>query len=127
MEFTLCFIIWVVKKGVSEMEKVLEVSSKIWEAIKNINEEQLLALIHEDAEFVHMSRTLSRDAEIQVILEKDIVYKTVDFIESTVKQIESTFIVLNRLDLTAVVKGNEVYTPSGDTFKLSSLAFTKRV
>ena len=136
MEFTLCFIIWVVKKGVSEMEKVLEVSNKIWEAMKNINEEQLLSLIHEDAEFVHMSRTLSRDAEILVILEKDIVYKTVDFIESTVKQIESTFIVLNRLDLTAVVKGNEVtnsfvvtevYTPSGDTFKLSSLAFTKRV
>jgi len=98
------------------MKKVLEVSSKILEAMKNINEEQLLALIHEDGEFVHMSRTLSRDAEIQVILNKDIAYKTVDFSESTVKQIESTFIVVT-----------EVYTPSGDSFKLSSLAFTKRV
>ena len=119
------------------MENVLRISNRIWKAMQEKNAVDLVDLIHEDAEFVHMSRTLSRKSEIDVILENDIVYKHVEFIEHTIRTFGTTEIILNRLDLTAVVKGNEVvnafvvtevYTPDikGD-LKLASLAFTKRV
>lgn len=119
------------------MENVLNISNRIWKAMEEKNELELLDLIHEEAEFVHMTRTLTRKSEINVILENDIVYKHVEFIEHSIRKFGTTEIILNRLDLTAVVKGNEVvnafvvtevYTPDdANQLKLASLAFTKRV
>lgn len=119
------------------MEKIHDVSNRIWKAMQERDVSTLNALIHEEAEFVHMSRTLNRKQEIDVILEGDIVYKNIEFIEKSVRVFGSTEIILNRLDLTAVVKGNEVqnafvvtevYTQDvHGQLKLASLAFTKRV
>ena len=119
------------------MENVSNTSNRIWKAMEEKNELVFLELVHEEAEFVHMSRTLDRNKELSVILENDIVYKHVEFIEHTVRKFGTTEIILNRLDLTAVVKGNEVvnafvvtevYTPDSEgKLKLASLAFTKRV
>jgi|SRR5690625_271316 len=116
------------------MEKVLEVSNKIWDAMQNENTDPLVDLVHKDAVFVHMGVTLSRDSEIEVIKERSIVYKEVDFQESTVKEMESTVVLLNKLKLTAIVNGNEVinpfvvteiYTKNEETFKLASMSYTR--
>lgn len=119
------------------MENVLKISREIWQAMSDMNEQVLINLVHEDAEFVHMSRTLSRTAEIDVIKEKDIIYHKVVHIEHTIRKFRTTEIILNRLDLNAIVKGNdvtnsfvvtEVYTPDHNgKLKLASLAFTKRI
>ncbi|MFC0476753.1 nuclear transport factor 2 family protein [Robertmurraya beringensis] len=116
------------------MEKILEVSNKIWDAIQNVKEDVLVDLIHQDARFVHMGVTLSRDGEIDIIKKGGIVYKEIDFQESTIHEMESTVVLLNKLKMTALVYGNEVtnpfvvtevYTKNGDTFKLASLSYTR--
>lgn len=121
-------------KGEKIMEKVLEVSNEIWNAIQNEKEEVLVDLVHKDAMFVHMGITLSRDDEIDIIQRRGIIYKNVDFQEHTIKEIESTVVLLNKLELTAIVNGNEVtnpfvvtevYTKSGDTLKMASMSYTR--
>jgi|SRR5699024_3487698 len=116
------------------MEKVLEVSKKIWNAIENEKTDVLVDLVHKDAMFVHMGVTLSRDSEIDTIKERRIVYKEIDFQESTINEIESTVVLLNKLVLTAIVNGNEVtnpfvvtevYTKDGDTLKMASMSYTR--
>lgn len=116
------------------MVKVLEVSNQIWDAIQKEKVDDLVNLVHQDALFVHMGVTLSRDGEIDIIKEKGIVYKVIDFQESTVKEMESTVILLNKLKLTAIVNGNEVtnpfvvtevYTKNRDTLKLASMSYTR--
>lgn len=116
------------------MEKVIEMSNKIWEAMKNEELDTLRALIHPEAMFVHMTRSLSRDAEIDVIAEKNIDYKHVDFHERHAREMDNIVILLNKLELTAVVRGNEVtnlfmvtetYTKENDGLKMSSLTFSK--
>jgi len=81
-----------------------------------------------------MGITLSRDGEIEVIKDRGIVYKEIDFQESTIKEMESTVILLNKLKLTAIVQGNEVtnpfvvtevYTKNGDDLKLASMSYTR--
>lgn len=116
------------------IERVLEVSNQIWHAIQNEQADVLVDLVHQDAMFVHMGVTLSRDNEIEVIKKRGIVYQTIDFQEYTVKKIDSTVIVLNKLRLTAIVNGKEVtnpfvvtevYTKTGEVFKLASISYTR--
>lgn len=116
------------------MEKVFEVSNKIWDAIQNEKIDVLVDLVHPEAIFVHMGVTLSREDEIEVIKSKKIVYKEIDFQEKTVHEMESTVILLNKLKLTAIVGGNEVvnpfvvtevYTKNNEKLRMASLSFTK--
>lgn len=116
------------------MEKVLEVSNEIWNAIQNEKEEVLVDLVHKDAMFVHMGITLSRDDEIDIIKRRGIIYKEIEFQEHTIKEMESTVVLLNKLKLTAIVNGNEVinpfvvteiYTKGGDTLKMASMSYTR--
>ena len=116
------------------MEKAILFSKRIWEAIQKEDVNFLTENIHQDALFVHMGVTLTRDGEIEVIKTGKIIYKDIDFQEVTVKSIESTVVVLNKMKLTAIVGGNEVinpfvvtevYTYVDDVLKLASLSFTK--
>lgn len=116
------------------MKKVLQVSNKIWDAIQKEKVDVLVDLVHQDAMFVHMGVTLSRDGEIDIIKERGIVYKEIDFQESTIKEMESTVILLNKLKMTAIVYGNEVtnpfvvtevYTKDGNALKLVSMSYTR--
>src|SRR5699024_682729 len=116
------------------MEKVVEISDKIWKAIQKEETDVLIELVHPEAMFVHMGITLSRDDEINVIKERGIVYKEIDFQEKTIKEMESVVILLNKLKLTCVVNGEEVtnhfvvtelYTKDGETLKLASLSYTR--
>lgn len=119
------------------MEKVVEISRKLWKAMQDVNIEVVRELAHENAEFVHMTRTLSRDQEIAVLEARNIDMKHIEFYEHTVRTFGTIEIILTKLDLNAVVRGNdvtntfvvtEVYTPAENgELKLASLAFTKRV
>lgn len=116
------------------MEKVVEVSNKIWDAIQNEKADVLVDLIHQEARFVHMGITMSRDGEIEAIQERNIIFKEIDFQESTTYNVDSTVILLNKLIMTAVVNGKEVtnpfvvtevYTESGHELKLASMSYTR--
>jgi hypothetical protein len=118
------------------MEKAIEFSKRIWEAIQKEEVEFLTENVHKDALFVHMGVTLTRDGEIDVIKKGSIIYKDIDFQEVTVKSMASTVVVLNKMRLTAIVGGNEVvnpfvvtevYTHIDNELKLASLSFTKIV
>src|SRR5699024_10750565 len=116
------------------MEKVVEISDKIWRAIQTEETDAVIELVHPAPMFVHMGITLSRDDEINVIEERGIVYKEIDFQEKTIKEMESVVILLNKLKLTAVVNGEEVtnpfvvtevYTKDGENLRLASLSYTR--
>ncbi len=116
------------------MEKVLELSRKIWDAMQKEDIPALKEYVHQDALFVHMGVTLSRDDELDVIKERKIVYKEIEFEETTVKEFDSTIIVLTKLKMTAVVGGNEVsnpfvvtevYTNADNEMKMASMSYTR--
>ncbi len=118
------------------MEKAIVFSRKIWDAIQKEDVDFLIENVHQDALFVHMGATFTRDGEIDVIKTGNIIYKDFDFQEVTVKSMASTVVVLNKMKLTAIVGGNEVvnpfvvtevYTHIDDVLKLASLSFTKIV
>jgi hypothetical protein len=81
-----------------------------------------------------MGGTMSRDQELGVIKSGAIQYKHAEILESSVRLVGTTAIVLNRIRLLAVVGGNEVtnpfmvtevYVQEGGTRKLAALSFTR--
>jgi Domain of unknown function (DUF4440) len=74
----------------------------------------LTALFHDEAVFVHMGATMSKNQELDVIRSGGIQYKNVDIQDVSVRFIGTagtTAILLNRIRLVAVVGGNEVTNP----------------
>ena len=115
-------------------QDVVSLSKEKWRWMSERNVEALSALFHEDAVFVHMGGTMSRSQELEVIKSGGIHYKQADIQEVSVKIIETTAILLNRIRLVAVVGGNEVtnpfvvtevYVQQGGAWKLGSLSFTR--
>lgn len=103
-----------------------------WMADKNIG--VLDSLFHEKSIFVHMGGSWGKQQEINVIKSGGIWYKKADIHEVSVNIIDNTAILLNRIDLLAVVGGNEVTNPflvtevyikQNGSWKLGSLSFTK--
>ena len=124
-----------VKAGVVELE-IISLSKQKWQWMAEKNLDALSALFHDDSTFVHMSRTLSKKEELEVIKSGNIQYKKADVHEVSVKIIDNTAILLNNITLLAVVRGNEVtnpfvvtevYVKQNGNWKLSSLSFTKTV
>jgi hypothetical protein len=122
-------------KAAGDTEKALLTLSKDkWGWMSERKIDALEALFHEEAVFVHMGGTMTRDQELNVIKTGGIHYKKADIQEASVRVIGTTAIVLNRIRLLAVVGGNEVtnpfvvtevYVKQGDTWKLASLSFTR--
>jgi len=124
-----------VKAGAVEQE-IISLSKQKWQWMAEKNLNALAALFHDDSMFVHMSRTLSKTEELEVIKSGNIQYKKADVHEVSVKIIDNTAILLNSITLLAVVRGNEVTNPfvvtevyikQNGNWKLSSLSFTKTV
>lgn len=98
------------------------------------NVDSLAALFHEEAVFVHMGGTMSRNQELDVIRSGAIQYRNVEIQETSVQFIGTTAILLNRIRLVAVVGGNEVtnpfvvtevYVQQRGAWTLGSLSFTR--
>ncbi|MBB3221650.1 nuclear transport factor 2 family protein [Pseudoduganella umbonata] len=124
-----------VREALSATEKnVLALSQQMWRWMSDRNTEALTTLYNDKVMFVHMSRTLTKSEELDVIKSGNIQYKKVDIQESSVRLVDSTAIVLTKMRLGAVVGGNEVTNPfmvtevyvrQGKTWTLASLAFTR--
>lgn len=114
--------------------ELLELSRQKWLWMAARDMPRLEALFHPSARFVHMSRTMDRDTELEVIRSGGIEYRHADVSESSVELLGDTAVVYSRLRLLAVVGGNEVTNPfsatevyvrSGDGWQLATLAFSR--
>ena len=115
-------------------QEVINLSKEKWRWMSECEVDNLDALFHEKAEFVHMGGSWGREQELDIIKSGGIHYKTADIHEVSVNIIGTTAILLNRITLLAVVGGNEVtnpftvtevYVQQSGTWMLVSLSFTK--
>ena len=116
-------------------QELITLSQEKWRWMSERNVDSLAALFHEQAVFVHMGATMSKDEELDVIRSGRIHYKNVDIQEASVRFIgTTTAILLNKIRLVAVVGGNEVtnpfvvtevYVQQSDAWTLASLSFTR--
>jgi hypothetical protein len=115
-------------------QEIIDLSKEKWLWMAKRKVDALNALFHDEAVFVHMGGTMSKEQELGVIETGRIQYKQADIQEVSVRFIESTAILLNRIRLVAVVGGNEVVNPfmvtevyvkQNGAWKLGSLSFTR--
>ena len=119
----------------TEIEKeITELSKKKWEWMADKKADSLAVLFHDKAKFVHRGGSWGKEQEINIIKSGGIWYKKADIHEVSVKIIDNTAILLNRIDLLAEVGGNEVtnpfevtevYVKQDGSWKLGALSFTK--
>ncbi len=144
----LCFLIVSVQGGAAQQkqenpptvnrtkaeQEIVSLSKEKWRWMSERKVDSLAALFHEEAVFVHMGGTMSKNQELDVIKSGGIHYKNVEIQEVSVRFIGTTAILLNKIRLVAVVGGNEVINPfvvtevyvqQSGTWKLGSLSFTR--
>ena len=118
----------------SSEQELISLSKQKWQWMSERKVDSLDALLHEKAVFVHMGATMTKTQELEVIKTGSIQYKTVEIQETSVRLIDKTAVLLNKIRLVAVVGGNEVtnpfmvtevYVQHGGTWKLASLSFTR--
>lgn len=116
------------------LRDVERLSQQKWRWMAERNVDSLSALFHEDAVFVHMGGTMTKDQELGVIRSGAIQYRNAEVQASSVRVIDTTAVVLNTIRLTAVVGGNEVVNPFEVTevyvrqdgaWRLAVLSFTR--
>ncbi len=114
--------------------EIIKLSKDKWQWMADKNIGPLDSLFHEKSMFVHMGGSWGKQRELDVIKSGGIWYKKADIHEVSVNIIDNTAILLNRIDLLAVVGGNEVTNPfmvtevyikQNGTWKLGSLTFSK--
>lgn len=117
-------------------QEIIKLSKEKWQWMSDKNVDILGKLFHEKSVFVHMGGSWGKQQEINVIKSGGIWYKKADIHEVSVEVIDNTAILLNRIDLLAIVGGNEVTNPfmvtevyikQDGSWKLGSLSFTKLV
>ncbi len=119
----------------SSVEKeIINLSKEKWQWMADKNADALEKLFHEKSMFVHMGGSWGKEQEINIIKSGGIWYKKADIHDVSVKIIDNTAILLNRITLLAEVGGNEVtnpfevtevYVKQNGNWKLGSLSFTR--
>lgn len=117
-------------------QEIIQLSKDKWQWMAEKNVALLDSLFDEKSMFVHMGGSWGKQQELRVIESGGIWYKKADIHSVSVNLIGHTAIVLNQIDLLAVVGGNEVTNPfmvtevyikRKNAWKLGSLSFTKLV
>lgn len=115
-------------------KEILDLSKEKWRWMSEKKADTLADLFHEKAVFVHMGGSWGRDREIEVIRGGGIWYKKAEVYSASVNFIGNTAILLNDIDLLAVVGGNEVVNPfmvtevyvkENGKWKMGSLTFSR--
>jgi hypothetical protein len=115
-------------------QEVLDLARMKWRWMSEKKVDTLAALFLDQARFVHMSGSMTRDQELETIRSGRIHYKHAEIFESSAKIVDSTAIVLTRIRLDAVVGGNEVTNPfmvtevylrQNGAWKLGQLSFSR--
>ena len=113
----------VAQHSASAEQEIIDLSETKWRWMSERQVDSLAALFHEEAVFVHMGGTMSRDRELDVIRSGGIHYKHAEVQDVSVS-----------IRLDAVVGGNEVTNPFVVTevyvqqegrWRLASLSFTR--
>ena len=92
-------------------QEVIDISKQKWLWMSEKKADELAALFHEKSMFVHMGGSWGKEQEINVINSGGIWYKKAEVYSASVNMIGNTAILLNDIDLLAVVGGNEVINP----------------
>jgi len=117
-------------------QEIINLSKEKWVWMADKNVAPLMDLFHEKSVFVHMGGSFEKEPEINFIGKGVIWYKQADIHSVSVNIIDNTAILLNNIDLLAVVGGNEVtnnfivtevYVKENGKWKLGSLSFTKQL
>lgn len=125
---------WALAQNSAVEQEIIQLSKDKWQWMSDKNVDILTGLFHEKAVFVHMGGAWGTEQELNIIKGGMIWYKKADIHDVSVNIIDKTAILLNRIDLLAVVGGNEVTNPFEVTevyinqngkWKLGSLSFTK--
>jgi hypothetical protein len=125
---------WSFAQNSDTEQEIIRLSKDKWEWMADKDVDKLDGLFHEKSMFVHMGGSWGKEREMQIIESGGIWYKKADIHEVSVKIIDNTAILLNRIDLLAEVGGNEVtnpfevtevYVKQDGSWKLGSLSFTR--
>lgn len=117
-----------------EQQEVIALSKAKWEWMADKKADTLAALFHEKSMFVHMGGSWGKEQEINVIKSGGIWYKKAEVYSASVNIIGNTAILLNDIDLVAVVGNNEVINPfmvtevyikEAGKWKMGSLTFSR--
>lgn len=129
-----CLFAQTEKYDESTKQELTSLSKQKWQWMADRNVDSLNVLFHQEAVFVHMGGTMTKEQELNTIKSGGIHYKHAEIKETSVRFVGNTAIILDRIRLTAVVGGNEVvnpfmvtevYVPIDGKWKLGSLSFTR--
>lgn len=115
-------------------QEITTLSRQKWQWMADKNTDSLDLLFDEKSMFVHMGGSWGKTQELKVIKEGTIWYKKSEVYSVIVNTIGNTVILLNDIDLEAVVGDNtvtnpfmvtEVYIKVNGKWKMGSLTFSK--
>ena len=121
------------KSNTPEQQEVINLSKKKWNWMADKNVDSLNVLFEEKSMFVHMGGSWGKTQELNTIKSGGIWYKKAEVYAVTVNMFGNTAILLNDIDLEAVVGGNtvtnpfmvtEVYIKENGKWKMGSLTFS---
>ena len=92
-------------------KQLLDLSKKKWAWMSEKNTDSLQILFNDKSNFVHMGGKWGKSREIDIIKSGFIWYKKAEVYTASVNLFGNTAILLNEIDLVAVVGGNEVVNP----------------
>ena len=138
----LCFLLMIgqschaqqTKTTTAQEQEVIKLSKTKWNWMSDKNVDSLNILFDDKSMFVHMGGSWGKEQEISVIKSGGIWYKKAEVYSVIVNIIGNTAILLNDIDLLAVVGGNdvinpfmvtEVYVKENGKWKMGSLTFSK--
>lgn len=117
----------------AQERELIALSQQKWRWMAEKNVAELDKLFDEKSIFVHMSRTMTKPQELEVIRTGNIEYRRANVSDVSVKFINDTAIVWSRIELEAVVGGNvanhpftvtETFVKVGGQWKLGALVFS---
>jgi len=117
-------------------QEIIDLSKAKWLWMAEKNVESLNTLFDDKCMFVHMGGTWGKSREIEVIKGGMIWYKKAEVYSVSVNMFGNTAILLNDIDLQAVVGGNEVtnafmvtevYIKENGKWRMGSLTFSHLV
>lgn len=121
-------------QNTSAEQEIMDLSGAKWQWMADKNIGVLDSLFHEKSMFVHMGGSWDKQRELDVIKSGGIWYRKAEVYAVTVNIIGNTAILLNDIDLEAVVGGNtvtnpfmvtEVYIKENGEWKMGSLTFSR--
>jgi len=117
-----------------EQQELISLSKKKWTWMADKNVDSLNVLFDDKSMFVHMGGSWGKQPELNTIKTGGIWYKKAEVYSAIVNIIGNTAILLNDIDLEAVVGGNtvtnpfmvtEVYVRENGIWKMGSLTFSR--